>query len=169
VGAGIFALSGTVSEIQFSIGPIIVTSERVFTGRRAAVASITLEGIYLVGYPIVFGLLCLFLFLQYGGFAGMPSDARAFPAPSSGATGAGDRGWVTFAYSWFLDSVTFNASQLGAWLPTPIHPTAWWSNALVWLFSVATDLVLFGALINVLRLAWWGITGRGTVTEQQIS
>jgi hypothetical protein len=109
----------------------------------------------LLAYPWFFSGLCQGLSLQYGGFAGAPPAGQgldlAFPYPS----------WAIFGFSWFLDSVTFNASQLGNWLPTSIQPTAWWSNVLVWLFSVVSDALLFAVIVNILRLVGMAATGRG--------
>jgi hypothetical protein len=41
----------------------------------------------LLAYPYLFGELCQSVYLQYGGFAGVPSNAD----------------WTMFAYSWFWE------------------------------------------------------------------
>jgi hypothetical protein len=105
-------------------------------------------------YPLPYSFLCAGLCSPYGGFAGVPLNAVS----------KGD--WLTFAYSWFFDSVTTNATQLAHWPASPIQPTALWSNVLVWLFCVVSDFVLFSGLINVWRVFWHAVTRRRRVGQE---
>jgi hypothetical protein len=84
--------------------------------------------------PSLFGALCAGLLTQFGGFSGVGNNPD----------------WNQFGYSWLFDSLTFNATQV-AGFTTPIQPSTWWSDALVVLFSFVSDVVLFAALVNVVR------------------
>lgn len=77
-----------------------------------------------------------------------------------------DANWLGFVYSWLLDSLTFNASQIGNWLPTQIQPNTWWSDWLVWLFCVVSDVILLGILLNILRLVRVVVTARVGIDQQ---
>jgi hypothetical protein len=94
--------------------------------------------------PISFAGLCRALFLQFGGFTGVHEGAQVHSILA-------DVPWSSFAYSWLLDSLTFNASQMFGWVTTPIQPVAWWSRLLVVGFSVVADTILFASVVNVIR------------------
>jgi hypothetical protein len=94
-----------------------------------------------------FGELCRELYIQFGGFSGVQT---AFPFTHYIP---GNSPWVKFAASWLLNTFTFNASQLFGWMTTPIQATAWWSRSLIVLFSLASGLVLFSAVISMVRWA----------------
>lgn len=94
--------------------------------------------------PLAFGGLCQELYVHFGGFSGVPT-----PAFSND-----DWAWATFGYSWLLDGLTSNASQVFGWLTTPIRPTAWWSSALIVLFNVVIDVVLFAMLVTYFWTYW---------------
>jgi hypothetical protein len=110
----------------------------------AIFSSVVVVGVLLF-YSFVFGSSSHYLFSLYGEIADVPhiADGNAF------------------AYSWFVDTVTFNASQIWAWLPTAFRPSVWWSNMILWLFCLVSDFILYAGLINALRLVWSGVTGRG--------
>jgi hypothetical protein len=103
--------------------------------------------------PLSFSEVCREFFHQFGGFTGIPSGDRVvFTAFSAN--------WATFAFSWLFDSLTFNASQVFGWVQTPIQATAWWSGLLIVGFSVVSDVILFGSVINLLRAGAARVTGR---------
>ena len=104
---------------------------------------------YLLGYPFLFSLVCQNFYVLFGGFSGRQALDL-----------------TTYAYSWFLDSVTFNASQIWSWLPTSIKPTAWWSETLLWLFCAVSDLILFAGLVNMARVIWVVVTRRLDIEQQ---
>jgi predicted PurR-regulated permease PerM len=144
----------------YSLRPLFAAMESRMTRRNAIETAVIL-----LLYPAVFAILCAALFTQFGGFAGVPSH---YPQTSSLVIESIKRivDFVPFSYSWFLDSVTFNASQLWAWLPTPIQPTTWWANTLVWLFSLLSDVVLVTAFLNLAGV-FWIRTARRQSNEQQ--
>jgi hypothetical protein len=145
----IFIVGVTAWELLFVIRGFFAPPEfRCFGIMMAPIGTLAL-----LIYPSWFGDLFQGLYSSYGGFAGVAQNA--------------DAAWSTFAYSWFLDSVTFNASQIWDWLPTPIRPTAWWSDLLLWVFCLVSDFILYAGLVNMLRLLWFGVTGRGGIKEQK--
>jgi len=122
-----------------------------FCSRRDILGTVCSGMAILLAYPFIFAVVCQSLYRQFGGFAGAHPNAD----------------WTAFAFSWLFDAVTFNASQIWEWLPTPIQPTTWWSETLVWIFCLVSDLIIFAALINLARLAWVAVTGRQQGIEQQ--
>jgi hypothetical protein len=101
--------------------------------------------IVLLFAPIAFGQMCRELFIQFGGFTGVQG------ANSYSVIGMIFGDWTNFAYSWLLNSLTFNATQVFGWATTPIQASAWWSGWLIVLFSVVADFVLFAGLLNLVK------------------
>jgi hypothetical protein len=139
---GSILAAGTLIALFFSLPRLL----GLFTPENSERSDLVLLVLFLgLTIPAAFGRTCRGLSLLYGGFSGID---RSAPIVAQNVVNH----WDTFAYSWLLDSFTFNASQVFNWIPTPIHPTAWWAGLLVVGFSIVADTILFAGVINVFRL-----------------
>ncbi|MGH2501817.1 MAG: hypothetical protein ACRDID_04785 [Ktedonobacterales bacterium] len=102
-------------------------------------------GVYLlcvaVNLPLMFGGALGQFYLLFGGFA-VPQGAQL-----RGPSGI----WVHFAWSSLSGTLTYGATQTFDWFVIPIRATAWWSRALLVVYSAISDIIVFGTLINLLR------------------
>jgi hypothetical protein len=144
LGVVIFGLS-LVLQVASTLGYLVPRLLSVSIAEGSWLGTVILLGGTIFIVAGTFGWLCHDLFLQFGGFTGLPN------AELSKALNYHSSVWLNFSFSWLLDSLTFNASQVGGWVQTSIHPTAWWSAALVVAFSFISDVFLFGSLITVGR------------------
>jgi hypothetical protein len=157
-GVAVVGATGIVSLL--AVGSLFTPQRESADWRLEAFNLAFTATIFVAAYPYLVSGLFQCLHYWYGGFSGVPSashDIAKLLLP--------DLSWITFSYSYFFDSATFNTSQIWSWLPTSIQPTVWWSETLVWLFCLLSDIILFAALIYALRLIWMGTTGRLRGTE----
>lgn len=109
--------------------------------------------------PLSFAILSHALYHSTGGFAGVPATGDIallksnYSIPSMlfpSSSGRPQSAWAAYAVSWLIDTLTFNGSQIGRWINSPIRPTAWWSAVLLWLYCIACDVIVLAAVLNLL-------------------
>jgi hypothetical protein len=89
--------------------------------------------IFVPVYSIAFGEFSRQLNFLYGGFD---------------APGAGFWDWAWYGFSWIVDTVSFNASEIFSFSLSAIHASALWSQVLVLAYNVTLALVVIAAIVQ---------------------
>jgi hypothetical protein len=149
VGTPLLALGGiyfTLRETFREIGPQIVAGLRSNNGCYQQFTFYFLIIVIAAEFfpvPLAFSHLAHDLYLMFGGFTGAPHGLTYSQTMDA---------WDAFAFSWMLDSVTVNITQIFNSLPTSITPTEDWAKWLLCVYCIALDLIVVAGLYNLARV-----------------
>lgn len=121
------------------------TSSNTPTGAFSILTFVAVETVALVAG---FGGLCRQLNFTVGGFS---------------ASQMGYWHWVRLGFSWLLDNVLFNASQIFGWQVSDIQANVLWSKVLIFAFNIALDALALATIVRYVQLFRANQGGRRTV------